>query len=75
MSDQTNQRSAQVEQLPISGFDDINHTLTKYQLQGAENSKYDPKGSMYVKEGFCTADMSSAIAVIGGLCIVYGLIT
>lgn len=78
--------SATVGQLPISGdsapeLNAINANIAKMNIQSVEDGKYDNKKSMNapvneapVKQGFCTVDLPSAIAVIGGLLIVYGFI-
>lgn len=69
----TQLRSKTVAPLPIAGFDSINHNINTMDIQSAENSKFDTKEPMNI-QGFCTVDFSSAIGVIGGLLIVYGLI-
>jgi hypothetical protein len=70
--------SAKVGQLPISGdsapeLNAINANIARMNIQSVEDSKYDNKTPMNeapvneapVKQGFCTVDLPSAIAVIG----------
>jgi len=71
-------RSKTVGPLPISGssaseLNSINHTINTMSVQSAENAKFDTKEPMNIL-GFCTGNLSSSIAVIGGLLIVYGCI-
>ena len=75
-------RSKTVGPLPISGssapeLNSINHTINTLNIQSAENAKFDTKEPMNIPstvQGFCTSNLSSSIAVIGGLLIVYGCI-
>jgi hypothetical protein len=80
-------RSQQVSPLPIGPggsnpvkqqMNDTNTKLTMLSAQADANTKYDPPvpqpvTKQVIKENF-TANSANMIFVIGGLCIVYGLI-
>ncbi len=83
-------RSRQVSPLPVGPggnnptkkqLNDINTQLTMLTSQAAANTKYDPPvpkpvTKQVTKEGFMDYDsLPSLIAVIGGLMIVYGIVS
>ncbi len=81
-------RSRQVSPLPVGPggsnpvkqqMNDTNTKLTMLTAQAAANTKYDPPvpqpiTKQVTKEGFEIQNSSNLLYVIGGLCIVYGLI-
>lgn len=75
----------QVSSIPFSGpgakqLNDTATVLAGLQIQQAEDSKFDPqvKTGTYslIKQGFCSDSVPypAALAVVGVLCIVYGII-
>lgn len=81
-------RSRQVSPLPIGSggsnpvkqqLNDTNVQLAMLTAQATVNTKYDPPVPLPItkavtKEAFTTNILSSAIFVIGGLLIVYGIV-
>lgn len=81
-------RSRQVSPLPIGPggnnpvkqqMNQTNTQLTMLTSQSAANTKYDPPvpqpiTKAVIKENFTNNGLSQMIFVIGGLCIVYGIV-
>jgi len=81
-------RSRQVSPLPVGPggnnstkkqLNDTNTQLTMLTAQAGADTKYDPPvpkpiTKAVTKEGFCVVPMAPALAVIGGLLVVYGIV-